>query len=94
MPLVMYTPFHQLFVLGLLVLSVMVNSTRNGVALAFLLFSLACVKVIYNRILYESTMSLYTPKLIPIKILEYLDYVHMANPNYIPSYFMGMINGE
>ena len=84
----------QLFVLGLLVLSVMVKSQASGLALAFLFSCIGCIRVIYNAFIYESTMTLLTPKLIPIKIVEYLDYIHMTTPIYIPSYFMGMVNGE
>ena len=84
----------QLFVLGLLVLSVMVKSQASGVALAFLLSSIACLKVVYNGFLYESTMTFYTPKLNLNDMLGYLDYIHMTTPIYIPSYFMGLMNGE
>jgi hypothetical protein len=84
----------QLFILGLIVLSLLVKSQASGMALAFLLSSIACIKVIYNGFVHESTMTLYTPKLIPIKIVEYLDYIHMTTPIYVPSYFLGMMNGE
>ena len=83
----------QLFLLGLFVISILVKSHGSGMAVAFTLSCVACIKVVYNGFIYESTLSLYTPKLIPIKILEYLDYIHMTTPVYIPSYFMGMMNG-
>ena len=83
----------QLFILGLFVISILVKSQKQGIAVAITLSFIAYIKVVYNGFVYESTMTLYTPQLIPIKILEYLDYIHMTTPAYIPSYLMGIMNG-
>jgi len=84
----------QLFIIGLIILHIMISKSRtNAFLIMFCLSVLASLKVIYNSFLHELTMTMYTPKMDATKILEYLNYVHMTTPVYIPSYFIGMING-
>lgn len=85
--------FH-LFILGLIAVALMIKSPRFGV-----LFSYACIIGAHLRIGYVShvnatTGSMLTPDPVPRKIVEYLNYIHMATPIYIPSYFMGFLSAH
>jgi len=83
----------QLFILGLIAMYILVKSVPRGFVFCTTLSILAALRVMYNGYKFETTMTMYTPWPDTRKILEYLDVIHMTTPIYIPSYFIGILNG-
>jgi len=83
----------QLFILGLVCMSLMVKSQGKAILFCMVASGLAILRVLYNGYVHRSTMTMYTPWPDTKKILEYLDYIHMTTPIYIPGYFIGVLNG-
>ncbi|KAI1303690.1 Nose resistant to fluoxetine protein 6 [Halotydeus destructor] len=84
----------QLFVLGLIATYLIVKSVKAGLAFSGLMIVYGWLHTGYNAHKYSITATLYVPDTVPMNIVNYMDYIHMSTPVYIPSYFMGYIVGH
>ncbi|KAI1303712.1 hypothetical protein HDE_02212 [Halotydeus destructor] len=84
----------QLFFLGLVATYITVRSVKAGLTFSVTMMIYGWLHTAYNAYKYQITGTLYVPDPIPIGILNYMDYIHMSTPIYIPAYFMGFIVGH
>lgn len=64
---------------------------RAGVALALLLSLASAAKVLYNAYAYETTLSIFVPNPVSVKIHEFIGLIHMRTATYVPAYFAGFL---
>lgn len=77
----------HLFILGLIVIYILVFNPKLAFVICGLLSVAAYVRISYNIITHETLGVLFQRDPIPIKISEYLDYVHMTTTIYFPGLF-------
>ncbi|KAI1303711.1 Nose resistant to fluoxetine protein 6 [Halotydeus destructor] len=84
----------QLFFLGLIATYITVRSVKAGLTFSVTMMIYGWLHTAYNAYTYETTATLYVPDPIPMKVVQYLNYVHMSTPVYMPAYFMGFLVGH
>jgi len=83
----------QLFVIGLVVISILVRNQRSGLTLMGLLSIIAFSRVAYVASVKETYATIYRPWPDTSKILDYMDFIHTTTPTYIPIYMFGVAHG-
>ncbi|KAI1303721.1 hypothetical protein HDE_02213 [Halotydeus destructor] len=84
----------QLFFLGLIATYITVRSVKAGLTFSVTMIIYGWLHTAYNAHTYETTATMYVPDPIPMKVVQYLNYVHMSTPVYMPAYFIGFIVGH
>ena len=83
----------QLFLIGLIVMTVMTRSQMKGILLCGIITLLSISRVAYVAFKTEIYGTLYRPWPDTTKILEYVDMIHMPVAVYVPGYIVGLLNG-
>jgi hypothetical protein len=83
----------QLFLIGLLVMSVMVRSQVKGILLCLVMAIFSVARVLYISHKHDTYGTLYRPWPSTTKILEYIDLIHMPTAIYVPGYVFGLVHG-
>ena len=78
----------QLFIMGLIVVQILAWKPKAGYVICVLLTLASFIFTSYQIIVHQVTATILTKNPIPIKVNEYMTYVHMATVTYIPSKFI------